>query len=51
MVAAFSRLIYRTRTRRLWWDDFWAFIAMLGDLALITLFGTRHGTAVYLLFS
>ncbi|KAJ3575610.1 hypothetical protein NP233_g996 [Leucocoprinus birnbaumii] len=41
-IASVTRLIYRARTRRLWWDDFWAFIAMLSDLMMLaTFFGTR----------
>lgn len=29
LLSSVFRLIHRTRSRRLWWDDFWATVAML----------------------
>lgn len=44
--TSLARLLYRARTQRLWWDDFWAFTAMLSDIAMLVLFDTRYGPYV-----
>ncbi|KAJ3504731.1 hypothetical protein NLJ89_g7785 [Agrocybe chaxingu] len=31
-LTTFLRLWQRSRTRKLWWDDFWAFVALLSDM-------------------
>lgn len=36
--ASLARLVYRIRTRRFWWDDFWAFVAVLSDLVFLMAF-------------
>ncbi|KAF9450526.1 hypothetical protein P691DRAFT_773868 [Macrolepiota fuliginosa MF-IS2] len=36
-----ARLFYRRRTHRLWWDDFWAFVALLWDCAMIIVISLR----------
>lgn len=37
-LTTFFRLVHRFKTRRLWWDDFWAFIALLSDLFVWIIF-------------
>ncbi|KAF8972580.1 hypothetical protein BDZ97DRAFT_842218 [Flammula alnicola] len=32
------RLLHRLRIRRLWWDDFWAFVAIISDIILFSIF-------------
>lgn len=44
--ASLARLVYRIRTRRFWWDDFWAFVAVLSDLVFLMAFSI-NGTSVF----
>ncbi|CAA7262075.1 unnamed protein product [Cyclocybe aegerita] len=37
-LTTFFRLWQRSRTRKLWWDDFWAFVALLSDMFVWILF-------------
>jgi len=38
LVTTVLRLVHRFQTRRLWWDDLWAFIALIFDAIVLTLF-------------
>jgi len=37
-LMTFFRLAHRFNTRRLWWDDFWAFVAILSDIFVWIIF-------------
>ncbi|KAG5222628.1 hypothetical protein IMY05_C2474000200 [Salix suchowensis] len=41
VIATLFRLFDRHRMRRLWWDDFWAFVALLMDIPLMIAFFLR----------
>ncbi|KDR78337.1 hypothetical protein GALMADRAFT_224707 [Galerina marginata CBS 339.88] len=38
LITTVLRLAHRYRTRRLWWDDFWALIALLADTMVWVIF-------------
>ncbi|TFK38023.1 hypothetical protein BDQ12DRAFT_631795 [Crucibulum laeve] len=38
IISTVFRLAYRYHTRRLWWDDWWAFIAVTSTIALMTVY-------------
>ncbi|TFK38024.1 hypothetical protein BDQ12DRAFT_579741, partial [Crucibulum laeve] len=38
IISTVFRLAQRYRTRRLWWDDWWAFIAMTSTIGLMTVY-------------
>ncbi|KAF9554779.1 hypothetical protein CPC08DRAFT_766457 [Agrocybe pediades] len=32
------RLLYRSKSKRLWWDDFWAGVALVGEIIMIVIY-------------
>ncbi|KAF8996418.1 hypothetical protein BDQ17DRAFT_1284515 [Cyathus striatus] len=38
IVPTIFRLYHRFRTRKLWWDDFWAFISLVFDILLLSMY-------------
>ncbi|KAF9447930.1 hypothetical protein P691DRAFT_730571 [Macrolepiota fuliginosa MF-IS2] len=44
--ACVVRLFYRQRTGRLWWDDFWAFVALLFDCGMVAVSYTNMTSSI-----
>lgn len=46
ILACITRLVYRKRTCRLWWDDFWALVALLCECTTVVAYGIRKGAGI-----